>query len=75
MITPVQSKMARAALGWTVRDLAKHAKVTPNTVSRFESGKSSPNASTLAVIKLAFETAGVEFINGEAPGIRLRRSE
>jgi len=64
--------MARAALDWSVRDLAAHAKVTPNTVSRFESGKSSPNISTLAVIKLAFEAEGVEFLNGDAPGTQTR---
>ena len=36
MLTPIQIRMARAALGWGVRDLAKKAGLAPNTVSRFE---------------------------------------
>jgi len=31
--------MARAALNWTVRELATRAGVNKNTVSRYESGK------------------------------------
>jgi len=30
------------------------------------------NATTLTKIQDAFEAAGVEFLNGEAPGVRLR---
>src|SRR5258706_16423430 len=44
-------------------------------LDRFEGGKPSPNPSTLAVIKLAFEAAGVEFISSDAPSIRSRRQE
>jgi transcriptional regulator with XRE-family HTH domain len=52
--------MGRAALGWTVRDLAKKAHVATNTVARIESGKPA-NASTLLLLKMAFEAAGVRF--------------
>jgi len=55
--------MARAALGWGVRDLAAHAHVGTNTVARFESGKPA-NASTLLLIRQAFEAAGVRFTDG-----------
>ena len=54
--------MARTALGWGVRDLAKYAHIGPSTVARFESGKPT-NASTLTLIKQAFEAAGVQFTN------------
>jgi transcriptional regulator with XRE-family HTH domain len=37
-MNPVQSRMARAALGWTIVDLARAADVSTNTVNRFESG-------------------------------------
>jgi DNA-binding XRE family transcriptional regulator len=37
-ITPSQIRMARAALSWSVRELAKRAGVAANTVSRFENG-------------------------------------
>ena len=60
MISPTQCKMARAALDWSARDLARHAYVGPNTVTRFENGKAA-NASTLVLIQQAFEAAGVRF--------------
>jgi transcriptional regulator with XRE-family HTH domain len=53
--------MARAALGWGVRDLAKKAGISANTVARFENGHHTPNPATLKVIRLAFEAAGVRF--------------
>ncbi|MBS7699163.1 MAG: helix-turn-helix transcriptional regulator [Chelatococcus sp.] len=67
--------MARAALELTVADLATAAGVAPNTINRFETGKTVPNRSTLAAIQLALEEAGVEFIpeNGGGPGVRLRK--
>jgi transcriptional regulator with XRE-family HTH domain len=74
MITGLQLRMARAALKWGVRDVAKAAKVSPATVTRIESDASA-NASTLAAICGALEAAGVIFIdqNGEGPGVRLRK--
>jgi transcriptional regulator with XRE-family HTH domain len=62
--------MARAALGWTTADLAKRARVGANTVRRFENGR-PVNVSSLTLIQQALEAAGVEFTNGEAPGVRL----
>jgi hypothetical protein len=45
------------------------------TVHQFESGVSQPRRATLDVIRRAFESAGVEFIdeNGGGPGVRLRK--
>jgi transcriptional regulator with XRE-family HTH domain len=60
MITAIQCKMARSALGWGVRELAKRAHLGVATVVRFEGGAKS-NASTIALIKQAFEAAGVKF--------------
>jgi transcriptional regulator with XRE-family HTH domain len=71
MLTASQCRMARAALEWGVRDLAKKAGISANTVARFENGHHTPNPATLKVIRLAFEEAGIEFTNGEAPGVRL----
>jgi DNA-binding XRE family transcriptional regulator len=61
MLTPIQSKMARAALNWSVRDLAKRAHISANTVVRFENEQHEPNATTVLGIKQAFEAAGVRF--------------
>ena len=71
---PVQLKMARAAIGWGVRDLAKKAGVTANTVTRIENGADAKQ-STIDRLQQALEVAGVEFIdeNGGGPGVRLRK--
>ncbi|WP_202360137.1 helix-turn-helix domain-containing protein [Mesorhizobium sp. 131-3-5] len=67
--------MARAALGWGVRDLAEKAGVTANTVTRIENG-SDAKQSTVAALRAALESAGVEFIpeNGGGAGVRLRKT-
>jgi transcriptional regulator with XRE-family HTH domain len=70
----IQSKMARVALGWGTRDLARNADVSPDTVARLERGEQL-KSSTIDAIRLAFEAAGIEFIpeNGGGPGVRLAR--
>lgn len=72
-ITPVQSRMARVALSWGVRDLAAAAKVSPNTIARLERGETL-YPRTLGAIQAALEAAGVEFIpeNGGGVGVRLK---
>ena len=74
-MTPVQMKMARAALGLGVRELAEKAGVAANTVTRIENG-SDAKQSTIAALRAALEKAGVEFIaeNGGGPGVRIRKS-
>ena len=69
---PIQCKMARTALGWGVRDLAKAANVAPATVTRFEGGQ-GVQSRTIDALRAALET-GVQFIpaNGGGPGVRLR---
>jgi transcriptional regulator with XRE-family HTH domain len=60
-MTLTQCKMARAALGWGIRDLARSARVGSATVSRFEAGQGTPIPATLAAMQRTFEAAGVEF--------------
>ena len=68
MLTDIQCRMARAALKWSVRDLAAKAGVGYGTIVRIEGGKPA-NAATLTVIRQAFEKAGVQFTDdgGMAP--------
>ncbi|MGA9892174.1 MAG: helix-turn-helix transcriptional regulator [Xanthobacteraceae bacterium] len=70
----IQIKMARAAVGWGVRELAEKAGVTANTVTRIENGADAKQ-STMDRLQYALEAAGVEFIdeNGGGPGVRLRK--
>ncbi|MBX4992869.1 helix-turn-helix domain-containing protein [Rhizobium leguminosarum bv. viciae] len=71
---PSQCRMARAALGMGVRELAEAAKVSTNTITRFEKGDEILKSRTVDAIRLALEAAGVIFIdsNGNGPGVRLR---
>lgn len=69
---PVQCRMARAALGLGVRELAAAAKVATDTVTRFERGDEL-KPRTIDALRLAFEAAGVEFTNGDKPGVRLTK--
>jgi transcriptional regulator with XRE-family HTH domain len=73
MISRVQVKMARAALGWGVRELAAKAGISANTVSRYENGADALGE-TLVAIQRALEAAGVIFIDEDelGPGVRLR---
>jgi hypothetical protein len=43
------------------------------TIRLFEAGKGEQRRSTLSVIRQALEAAGVEFTNGDQPGVRLRK--
>jgi transcriptional regulator with XRE-family HTH domain len=74
ILLPVQCQMARAGLGWSLRDLAAAAKVGVDTVTRFERGDPLKER-TVEAIQHALETAGIEFIaeNGGGPGVRLRK--
>lgn len=71
---PAQCRMARAALELGVRELADAAKVSTNTVTRFERGEPLRER-TVDAMRAALEAAGVEFIaeNGGGPGVRLRK--
>lgn len=73
MITRLQVRMARAAVGWGVRELADKAGLAPNTVSRFENGAGA-RVDTLTQIQEALEKEGVVFMPADAtagPGVRL----
>ncbi|SDF48090.1 Helix-turn-helix [Limimonas halophila] len=74
MITPEQCRAARGLLKWSQKDLADASGVSNQSVRDFELGHKNPQQSTLAVIQRAFEEAGVEFTNGDTPGLRLHKS-
>ena len=73
IFAPLQCRMARAALGWGVRELAAAAKVSTDTVARFERGDELKER-TIDALQRALEAAGIEFTNGDQPGVRLTKA-
>lgn len=75
MVTPAQSRAARALINWSQPQLAEASGVSISTIRDFETGKRTPIANNLAAIQVALEKAGVIFVaeNGEGPGVRLKK--
>src|SRR6202040_911139 len=67
---PEQMRAARAALNWSLDDLAAASGVHRNTLSNFETRKYDGEPEKLAAVKHTLESAGVIFIeeNIEAAG-------
>ena len=79
-ITPEQLREARAALGWSSERLATRGGTTAYGVMKYERfGRVAcrqgqpPNLDVLASIRVALEAAGIEFTNGDQPGVRQPR--
>lgn len=71
MITAPQCRAARALLDWTQAELAERAGIGLSTVQDFEAGRHKPYKRTLEKIAATFAEVGVEFTNGDAPGVRM----
>jgi transcriptional regulator with XRE-family HTH domain len=73
-MSPVQCQMARVALGWGVRDLARKAAKSQTTVVKFEQGKPVRPA-TVEALRKVLERGGIVFIpeNGGGAGVRLAK--
>ena len=74
-MTSAHVRMARAALNWTVRDLAAATGLHRNTITNIEVGRYAGDPATLNLIKETLIREGVVFIdeNGGGPGVRLRK--
>jgi transcriptional regulator with XRE-family HTH domain len=72
---PEQCRAARGWLGWSQQTLADRAKVSVSTVKDFENRARKPIPNNLAAIRGALEAAGIEFTNGDVPGVRLRKKK
>jgi transcriptional regulator with XRE-family HTH domain len=72
-MTSAQSRAARGLLNWSQDQLAAAARVSVTTLRNFERGATVPVTNNLAAIRAALEAVGVEFTNGDAPGVRLRK--
>ncbi|HLM39406.1 MAG TPA: helix-turn-helix transcriptional regulator [Microvirga sp.] len=75
MLTPAQSRAARALIDWSQEELATASHLGLSTVRDFEKGRRVPTHNNLVAIRRALEEAGVQFIpeNGGGAGVRLRK--
>lgn len=61
--------MARAGLGWGIRELADRSGLTPGTISRIENGKEAM-AGSLRRIEQTFRDAGADFPDEHTVSVR-----
>jgi DNA-binding XRE family transcriptional regulator len=73
--TKAQLRAARALLEWSQAVLAERSGISLPTIKRLEPGDEPMAAahSTVVALERALEAAGVEFTDGERPGVRLAR--
>ena len=71
MPTPAQSRTARGLLEWSQIELGARSSLSKRAVSDFEKGTRLLSPRNLVAVLYAFEDAGVEFIDGITPGVRL----
>lgn len=67
-ITASQSRMARAALGWSMRETATAAGIGINTLSRFEGG-GGVFLSTADSLRAAYQAAGMSFVDQDTSSL------
>jgi transcriptional regulator with XRE-family HTH domain len=74
MLTPALIRGARAMLQMSQAELAASAGISKTGLANLETGQADSRGSTLAAIRRALETAGVEFVDesGGRPGVRIR---
>ena len=71
MITIEQCRAARGLLDWTQQDLSEASGLSKTAINNFEKGHSDIKNESLRAIRMAFESADIEFLEN---GVR-RRSD
>ena len=74
-ITSGHLRAARALLGWSQNELSRKSKVALGTIRRMEGfdGPVIARTDTLGQVTSALEKAGIEFLDGGGPGVKLKR--
>ena len=67
---PYSAEWQERLLGFSARKLAAAAKVSPETVIRFERGEKLRKR-TVDSLRQVLEAAGLEFTDGRKPGVRV----
>jgi transcriptional regulator with XRE-family HTH domain len=74
-LTGAQIRAARALKRWSAADLARASALGVNTVRRAEAADIETSLTTAneLAIRRAFEAVGVEFTDGDQPGLRFSK--
>ena len=72
MINTAQIRAARGLLRWTQATLAHRAALSTVTLNMIENESVRPRDSTLAAIRAALESGGVEFLYDDGEGIGVK---
>jgi transcriptional regulator with XRE-family HTH domain len=75
MFTPQTCRAARALLDWSQPELAKRAGIGRSTVINFEKGHRATAPANADAMERALRAAGIEFQDGDSPGVRLRKPQ
>ena len=78
LTTGAQLRAARALAGLTQAALADRAKLDPSTIVDMEARGAAvlrSSLETVRAVQIALEAAGVEFLDGDSPGVRLKTSK
>ena len=77
IVTTGQLRAGRALVKIEQQDLCTRAGVSIATLRRMEAGDGPVRGTyeNVAAVVAALETAGVEFTNGDQPGVRLRKAQ
>jgi transcriptional regulator with XRE-family HTH domain len=62
-------------LGLSQAEIAAKDELTEDLLRIIETDGSNPEASLLVAVQQVLEEAGIEFISGNQPGVRLKRHE
>ena len=75
MITGAQIRAARKLLGWPRDRLCPRAGLSVTMLRKIEDGLRTPTNEQRLGIQGALEAAGVEFTNGDEPGVKLKATK
>lgn len=74
LLTPEACRAGRALLGWAIVDLVQAAGTSPNSIVRRENGGNIRPATALKIVE-AFDAAGVDILDGDGTGVRMRKAK
>ena len=72
MITTAQIRAGRGLLKWTQATLAHRAAISAVTLNMIENEAVRPRQTTLAAIRKALESAGVQMLDEDGIGVGVR---